>query len=83
VAASDGVAVFASALVGVHDFLNAPAVPFAMGLEDVSKFPDLLKAPARRGWSGADLSKVAGENFLRGLDEADAVAKTAQNVGRE
>jgi len=54
-----------------------------MGLEDVSKFPDLLKAPARRGWSGADLSKVAGENFLRGLDEADAVAKTAQNVGRE
>lgn len=49
------------------------------GLEDVSKFPNLLKELARRGWSDADLRKVAGENFLRVLDEADAVAKTAQS----
>lgn len=45
------------------------------GLEDVSKFPNLLKELARRGWSDADLRKVAGENFLRVLDEADAVTK--------
>lgn len=45
------------------------------GLEDVSKFPNLLKELARRGWSDADLRKVAGENFLRVLDAADAVAK--------
>ncbi|MEO7199184.1 MAG: membrane dipeptidase, partial [Dokdonella sp.] len=45
------------------------------GLEDVSKFPNLLKELARRGWSDADLRKVAGENFPRVLDEADAVAK--------
>ncbi|MGB4859761.1 MAG: dipeptidase [Dokdonella sp.] len=47
------------------------------GLEDVSKFPNLLEELARRGWSDADLRKVAGENFLRVLDAADAVAKSA------
>ena len=47
------------------------------GLEDVSKFPNLLKELARRGWSDADLRKVAGENFLRVLDAADAVRNTA------
>lgn len=46
------------------------------GLEDVSKFPNLLKELARRGWSDADLRKVAGDNFLRVLDDADAVART-------
>ena len=42
------------------------------GLEDVSKFPALLEALAQRGWSDADLAKLAGENFLRVLDTADA-----------
>lgn len=50
------------------------------GLEDVSKFPNLLKELARRGWSDDDLRKVAGENFLRVLDEADAVARTAKSM---
>ncbi|MEO8011048.1 MAG: membrane dipeptidase, partial [Dokdonella sp.] len=44
-----------------------------VGLEDVSTFPNLLEELARRGWSDADLRKVAGENFLRVLDLADAV----------
>ncbi|MEO8161616.1 MAG: dipeptidase [Arenimonas sp.] len=43
------------------------------GLEDVSKFPALLEELARRGWSDEDIAKVAGENFLRVLDAADAV----------
>ena len=50
------------------------------GLEDVSKFPNLLKELARRGWSDADLRKVAGENFLRVLDAADAVAAAAGSI---
>lgn len=45
------------------------------GLEDVSKFPALLEELARRGWSDADLKKLAGENFLRVLDGADARAR--------
>ncbi|MGA9335810.1 MAG: membrane dipeptidase, partial [Rudaea sp.] len=43
------------------------------GLEDVSKFTNLFEELARRGWSDADLRKVAGENFLRVLNAADAV----------
>ena len=45
------------------------------GLEDVSTFPALLEELAQRGWSDEDLKKVAGENFLRVLDAADARAR--------
>jgi len=45
------------------------------GLEDVSTFPALLEELARRGWSDTDLKKLAGENFLRVLDAADARAR--------
>ena len=47
-------------------------------LEDVSKFPNLLEELARRGWSDADLRRLAGENFLRALDQADTVRNTAK-----
>jgi len=48
------------------------------GLEDVSTFPALFAELARRGWSDADLRKLAGENFLRVFAEAEAVAKRLQ-----
>jgi membrane dipeptidase len=51
------------------------------GLEDVSTFPKLLEELARRGWSDADLRKLAGENFLRVLDAADA-GRTTQATHR-
>ena len=41
------------------------------GLEDVSTYPRLLEALARRGWSDADLAKLAGGNFLRVLEAAE------------
>ncbi|HEX6537173.1 MAG TPA: dipeptidase [Gemmatimonadaceae bacterium] len=44
------------------------------GLEDVSKFPALFAELARRGWSDADLRKLAGENVLRVLKEAEEVS---------
>jgi membrane dipeptidase len=47
------------------------------GLEDVSAYPRLLEEMARRGWSDADLKKLAGGNFLRVLDAADAVRTSA------
>src|SRR2546425_420887 len=40
------------------DFDGITSVP--TGLEDVSKFPDLLAELLRRGWSEQDVSKVAG-----------------------
>jgi membrane dipeptidase len=48
------------------------------GLEDVSKFPVLLVELSRRGWSEADLRKVAGENVLRALARAEQVAQRVQ-----
>jgi membrane dipeptidase len=45
-----------------------------IGLEDVSKFPDLLAELVRRGWSDEDLAKLAGGNVLRVLRTAEAVA---------
>jgi len=45
------------------------------GLEDVSRFPYLLAELARRGWSDADLRKLAGENFVRVFTRAEAVSE--------
>ncbi len=45
-----------------------------VGLEDVSAYPALFAELARRGWSDADLRKLAGENVLRVLREAEAVS---------
>jgi len=46
-----------------------------VGLEDVSKYPDLFAELIRRGWSDADLEKLAGENLLRVMRQAEAVSK--------
>ena len=48
------------------------------GLEDVSTFPALFAELSRRGWSEADLRKLAGENVLRALKRAEAVAARLQ-----
>jgi membrane dipeptidase len=45
-----------------------------VGLEDVSTYPALLAELARRGWTEADLRKLAGENALRVWREAERVA---------
>ncbi len=44
------------------------------GLEDVSTFPALFAELARRGWKEAELRKLAGENVLRVLAQAERVA---------
>jgi membrane dipeptidase len=45
-----------------------------VGLEDVSKFPYLFAELSRRGWTDADLRKLAGENVLRALKQAEVVS---------
>jgi membrane dipeptidase len=54
------------------DFDGISEVP--VGLEDVSKFPDLIAELLRRGWSEQDVKKVAGLNALRVLRAAERVA---------
>ncbi|WP_337171719.1 dipeptidase [Gemmatimonas aurantiaca] len=44
------------------------------GLEDVSKYPDLLAELVKRGWTDAELRALAGENVLRVLTRAEAVS---------
>jgi len=44
------------------------------GLEDVSKFPDLIAELLRRGWTAQDIRKLAGLNLLRVMSEAERVA---------
>jgi membrane dipeptidase len=63
--------------VGIgSDFDGIEHVP--VGLEDVSTFPALFAELVRRGWSDADLRKLAGENLLRVLREAESVARRLQ-----
>lgn len=49
-----------------------------VGLEDVSKFPDLIAELLRQGVSDKDAAKIAGGNILRVWKEADDVAKKLQ-----
>lgn len=51
-----------------------------VGLEDVSKFPHLFAELIRRGWSDADLKKLAGENMLRVLRTAEQTAQRLQKT---
>ena len=44
------------------------------GLEDVSTYPALFAELSRRGWSEADLRKLAGENILRVFSQAEQVS---------
>jgi len=65
--------------VGIgSDFDGIDNVP--VGLEDVSKFPDLFAELIRRGWSDADLKKLAGQNLLRAMRQAE---RTAARLQRE
>ena len=54
------------------DFDGISDVP--VGLEDVSKFPDLVAELLRRGWTQADVRKIVGLNALRVLRDAERVS---------
>ena len=59
--------------VGIgSDFDGISSVP--VGLEDVSRFPQLFEELARRGWSDADLAALAGRNLLRVLKACEQVS---------
>jgi membrane dipeptidase len=45
-----------------------------VGLDGVNRYPALLEELMRRGWSDADIAKLAGENLLRVLAAAEQVS---------
>jgi len=63
--------------VGIgSDFDGISSTP--LGLEDVSTYPALFAELSRRGWSDTDMSKLAGENILRVMRDAERVARRLQ-----
>ncbi len=58
------------------DFDGIPT--YVEGLEDVSTYPVLFAELSRRGWSDEDMKKLAGENLLRVMREAEAAARRLQ-----
>ncbi|KAF3929097.1 hypothetical protein ABW20_dc0107009 [Dactylellina cionopaga] len=61
------------------DFDGIETVP--EGLEDVSRYPLLIKELLRRGVTDEDVKKVAGGNVLRVWRDVENVASTLQNDG--
>ncbi|MEA2692690.1 MAG: rane dipeptidase [Acidobacteriota bacterium] len=49
-----------------------------LGLEGVSQYPVLLAELLRRGWTDEEIGKLAGDNVLRVLGEAERVAARLQ-----
>src|SRR5262249_19422207 len=55
------------------DFDGITSVP--TGLENVTKFPDLIAELLKRGWKVEDVKKVVGLNALRVLRDAERVSR--------
>ena len=64
--------------VGIGSDFDGVDDDLPVGLEDQSKYPMLFAELITRGWSDADLKKLAGENVLRVLTTAEQVAKRLQ-----
>ncbi|HKO98413.1 MAG TPA: membrane dipeptidase [Pyrinomonadaceae bacterium] len=61
--------------VGIgSDFDGIPSVP--IGMEDISKLPNLTYELLKRGYSEKDVRKILGENFMRAFGEAERVAQS-------
>jgi len=59
--------------VGIgSDFDGIDQAP--VGLEDVSKFPNLTRALLEKGYSASDIAKIYGANLLRLMRAVEAVA---------
>ena len=60
------------------DFDGIPYTP--TGLEGVETYPLVFAELIRRGWSDADLAKLAGGNVLRALRRAETVAASMKDI---
>ena len=60
--------------VGIGADFDGVGTMLSEGLADVGSYPALLAELMRRGWSDADVAKLAGENILRVMAAAEAFA---------
>ncbi len=68
-----------------HDHVGIGAdldgIPYTpTGLEGVEAYPRLFAELIRRGWSDANLAKLAGDNVLRVLRRAEAVSRSMKDT---
>ena len=61
------------------DFYGATGDDLVQGIEDVSRFPDLIAELVRRGWSDGNLAKLSRDNLLRAFAAAEKVASRLQS----
>jgi membrane dipeptidase len=59
--------------VGLGSDYDGSVMP--LGMEDVSKLPEITEALMRRGYSDADIRKILGENTLRVMTEVERVSR--------
>lgn len=59
------------------DYDGLPALP--EGMDGVESYPKLLAELMRRGWSDADIAKLAGGNILRVMEAAEKVAASMRS----
>ena len=59
--------------VGLGSDFDGVGETLPQGLGDVSTYPALLAELMRRGWSDADIAKLAGGNVLRVMEAAERV----------
>ncbi len=77
--------------VGLGSDFDGVGATLPKGLGDVSTYPALLAELMRRGWSDADVSKLAGGNVLRVMEAAERAkaqlalqsTSVSKRVGRE
>ena len=67
--------------VGLGSDYDGSTMP--LGMDDVSKLPELTEEMLRRGYSESDIRKILGLNTLRVLREAERVAAEMQSAGNQ
>ena len=72
--------------VGLGSDFDGVGATLPSGLTDVATYPALLAELMRRGWSDADIAKLAGGNVLRVMEGAErtraALAGTVATMGK-
>lgn len=62
--------------VGIgSDFDGVPNLP--VGMEDISKLPNITYELLKRGYTEKDVKKILGDNFMRAFARAEGVAQTS------
>ena len=62
--------------VGIgSDFDGIPSVP--VGVEDISKLPNITYELLKRGYSEKDVKKILGDNFMRAFAEVERVSQAS------